>query len=142
MENHNSEIELELINEKVKFIGKSGTNDTISIDYIPPFGNNEGYTALELLLISFTSCLSITLLALIRSRLKKNVSSLKVKASGDRRYKHPKDFSKIYLNYHIGSKDLCESELQSIIELAEQKYCPVWAMIKGNVEVKITYVIK
>lgn len=142
MENHNSEIELELINENVKFIGKSGTNDSITIDYIPPFGNGEGYTALELLLISFTSCLSITLLALMKSKLQKNVTSLKVKARGERRDKHPKDFSNIYLEYHIGSKNLSKSEVQSMIDLAEQKYCPVWAMIKANVKVQIKYTIE
>ena len=85
MNEHKIEIELNLINDKVKFLGKSGENQDIAIDYIPPLGNGEGYTALELFLISFASCLSTTLLALIKKELQKNVISLKVKGYGERR---------------------------------------------------------
>ena len=85
MNEHKIEIELNLINDKVKFLGKSGENQDITIDYIPILGNGEGYTALELFLISFASCLSTTLLALIKKELQKNVISLKVKGYGERR---------------------------------------------------------
>lgn len=142
MEKHESQIELELINEKVKFIGKAGDNEGIIIDYIPPFGNNEGYTALELFLISYTSCISITLLALIQKKLEKSISSMKVKTKGKKKEERPNDFSDIYLEYSIISKDLTDLDFQNMINLAEEKYCSVWAMIKGNVNVDIKYKIE
>ena len=39
MNEHKTEIELNLINDKVKFLGKSGENQDITIDYVPPFGD-------------------------------------------------------------------------------------------------------
>ena len=43
---------IELVNEKVNFIGKADNNEPISIDYTPPIGDNLGYTSLELFLLS------------------------------------------------------------------------------------------
>lgn len=142
MSEHKTEIELNLINEKVKFLGKSGANQDIVIDYIPPFGDGEGYTALELFLISFASCLSTTILALIKRDLQKNVISLKVLGNGERREKHPNDFSNIYFKYHIASESLTDSEFKDILIMAEEKYCPIWSMLNKNVKVNIEYKIE
>jgi hypothetical protein len=39
-----------LVNDRLNFSGIVEGNNVISIDYIPPLGNNLGYTSLELLL--------------------------------------------------------------------------------------------
>ena len=142
MSDNTTEIELNLINDKVKFLGKSGKNHDIIIDYAPPFGDGEGYTSLELLLVSLASCLSTTLLALIRNELKKNVISLKVSGYGKRRTEHPKNFLEINLKYDIVSNDLSESDFRNMAALAESKYCPVWTMLDKNVKVNIETSIK
>ena len=41
MNEHNTKIVLELINDKVKFLGKAGMNQDIVIDYVSPYGNSE-----------------------------------------------------------------------------------------------------
>ena len=142
MNEHKTEIELNLINDKVKFWGKSGENQDIAIDYIPPLGDGEGYTALELFLISFASCLSTTLLALIKKGKKKNIISMKVNGYGERREEHPKNFSNIYFKYHIVSNDLIESELRELLILAETKYCPVWSMVNENIKTNVEFIIE
>jgi hypothetical protein len=48
---------VKLINDKLNFSGTVEGNTPISIDYISPLGDNLGYTSLELLLISFSTCL-------------------------------------------------------------------------------------
>jgi uncharacterized OsmC-like protein len=30
---------------------------------------------------------------------------------------------------------------KEVIALAEEKYCPIWAMLKGNIEIVVTYAI-
>lgn len=137
MGDHKTEIELNLINDKVKFLGRAGVNQNIVIDYIPPFGNGEGYTALELFLLSFASCLSTTILALIKKELQKEIISFKVSGRGIRKTEHPKDFSEIYFEYFIVSNDLTETEFRNMAVLAETKYCPVWSMLNENVKVNI-----
>ena len=142
MNGNKIEIELDLVNDKVKFSGKSGANQDIAIDYIPPIGDGEGYTSLELLLISFASCLSTTILSLIKKELRKNIVSLKVKGRGVRRTEHPQNFSDIYFTYYITGNDLSESDFRNLLVLAETKYCPVWSMMNENVKTNVEFIIE
>jgi len=57
-----------LVNEKLNFIGNTGANDPVSIDYTPPLGDNLGYTSLELFLRSFSSCVGSAVLVLFKQK--------------------------------------------------------------------------
>lgn len=83
-----------LINDKVKFKGISGSNPEIIMDYVPPIGNGEGYTSLELFLLSLASC-SGTAVTLMLRKMRKDVSGLKVNIKGDRREENPTYFKTI-----------------------------------------------
>ena len=136
------EVSLHSVNDKVKFAAGCGDNAEIAIDYIPPVGGGEGYTSLELLLISFTSCVSTLMLAFLRSNFKRTVHSLQATSSGAVRSEHPKALSNIHLTLTLQSPDAEESDVNTILKMAESKFCPVWAMIKGNVEVEVSFTIE
>jgi putative redox protein len=129
-----------LVNQKVKFIGTSGSNPEIVLDYIPPLGDGEGYTPLELFLISLASCSGSTIIALLKN-MKKDVSGLKVNARGNRREQHPTYFEKIHLEFILESKDAGDSDIEKAISLSEESVCPVWNMNKNNVEISSEYKI-
>jgi len=137
MDNNYLEINLHTVNDKVKFLSNSRDNQEISIDYFPPIGNGEGYTSLELLIISFSSCISSTLLTILRALMHKNVVSLKINAKGFIRDQHPKS----QLELTLKSQDVEEADVKKALALAEEKLCPVWAMLKGNVEISVSYFI-
>ena len=75
-----------------------------------------------------------------RSR-NKSISEFKVNGKGIRRTEHPTSFQKIFLTYTINSKDTENKHIQEAIQLSEDKFCPVWAMVKNNVEVVTEYKI-
>jgi len=60
---------IRLLNEKLHFEGNIDGNEPISIDYTPPFGDNLGYTSLELFLLSISSCTGSAILFLLRKCL-------------------------------------------------------------------------
>lgn len=62
---------IQLINEKLHFKGKVDGNNPVSIDYTPPFGDNLGYTSLELFLLSLSSCIGSAILVILRKMKKK-----------------------------------------------------------------------
>lgn len=130
-----------LKNDRLNFIGSVEGNEPISIDYIPPLGDNLGYTSLELLLLSFTSCLGTALLTFLR-KMGKSVSGFEISAKGLRYDDHPTGFRAIQLKISLVSDNISESDLRKLVALSEEKYCPVWAMINGNVMVEIEYDIK
>lgn len=129
-----------LTNQKVKFKGIARSNPEIITDYAPPIGDGEGYTSLELLLISLATCSGTTIVSLLR-KMRKNVSTLTVNAKGNRREQHPTYFEKIFLEFNLVSADVEDSDLEKAIKLSEESICPVWNMIKSNVEISCKYKI-
>ena len=136
------EVTVRLINQKVKFTGVSSANPErpVTFDYKPPIGDGEGYNGLELLLMSLSGCSATAIVYLLR-KMGKTISGLEVNAKGIRRDKPPKKFEKIFLEFILNSKDTKDADIQKAIQLAEQSVCPVWQMIKNNVEVVAGYKI-
>ena len=136
------EVSVRLINQKVQFTGVSNANPDrpITFDYKPPLGDGLGYNGLELLLMSLSGCSATAIVYLLR-KMGKTVSGLEVNAKGIRREKPPIKFEKIFIEFILNSKDTKDSDIQKAIQLAEQSACPVWQMIKNNVEVVPDYKI-
>ena len=135
------EADVNLINDKLKFECRAGDNPTIITDYIPPFGDNEGYMPLQLFLISFATCSGGVIAPFLR-KMGKQVTALSMHVSGKRREEHPTGFETIHLDIHLKSPDVTDADLQKVLAMAEDKYCPVWAMIKNNVEIKTSFTIE
>ncbi len=142
MDDKNKEMNasLVLINERLHFSGTAGNNPPVSIDYIAPLGDNLGYTSLELLLLSLSSCLGSAVLTFLR-KMKKEIRGFSVQCRGLRREEHPTAFQTIFLELAIESSAVTRDDLTKVLQLAEEAYCPVWAMLKGNVEIVVTYQI-
>ena len=133
-------INLSLVNEKLHFIGNAGAGETISIDYTPPYGDNLGFTSLEIFLFSLASCYASSQLAVLR-QMKKSIKGLDVSAKGFRRSEHPTCFESIILNFTLKSPDISRDEFERACKISEGTLCPVYAMIKGNVNVTTEFTI-
>lgn len=127
-----------LVNDKLKFSGEIPGNDSISIDYITPLGDDSGYTSLELLLMSLSSCIGSAILTFLR-RMNLTILGCEINAHGIRNEQHPTGFNQIFLDIKMYSPDISSNDMLKVIKLAEDKYCPVWSMLKGNVEVSVTF---
>lgn len=125
----------ELLNGRMMFKTAAGNNPEVIADYIPPLGDGKGYMPLELFLMSLSSCLGGALSALLR-KTGKNIEALSISAEGVRREQHPTSFESITLDIRVKSQDITEEDVKKAVELSETTICPVWAMIKGNVEVR------
>jgi putative redox protein len=129
-----------LVNGRLNFSGTAGSQAPVAIDYIPPLGDNLGYLSLELLLLSLSSCLGSAVLIFLR-RMKKEVQAFAIHARGVRRDEHPTGFKVVYLDIDLRSADATAEDVERVVKLAEEKYCPVWAMVKGNVEIVVSHTI-
>jgi putative redox protein len=129
---------ISLVNDRLHFKGIVGDNIPISIDYIPPLGDNLGYTSLELLLLSLTSCIGSAVLTFLR-KMKKTINGFEINSKGIRKEEHPTGFKTIFIEINLKSPDVKEDDLNKVIKLTEETYCPVWSMLKGNVEININH---
>lgn len=127
-------VSVELVGDKVLLRGSTRGLPPVDADYFPPLGEGRGYTGLELLLLSLAACSGTAILPLLR-RMGKTVTGLKVRAAGKRRSQHPTSFERIDLEFTLISPDAGPADLEKAVSLAEGSICPVWAMLKGNVEI-------
>ena len=132
------EVAVSLINDKVQFAGASRSNPAVKCDYFPPIGDGDGYTGLELLLMSLAVCSATAIVHLLR-KMGRDVSGFKVNARGLRKDTLPMSFEKIFLDYVVTSRDAEDLDIGKAIRLAEESYCPVWALLKNNVEIVIEH---
>lgn len=128
-----------LLNQKLLFEGKVAGNEPVYIDYTPPLGENMGYTSLELLLLSLSSCVGSALLVVLR-KMQKTIIFFEIEAKGQRKQEHPTGFSSIQLEIKVQSPDITVEVLGKALELIEG-LCPVLDIVKGNVEIKYSFVI-
>ncbi len=133
-------VALTLQNDSLHFEGKVDGQEPVPIDYIPPLGDNLGYTSLELLLLSLSSCAASTILIFLR-KMQKTVDDFTVSAQGIRKEEHPTGFKTIWLKFELKSENVNEEELEKVIKMSEEQYCPVWTMLKGNVDIFVEYKI-
>lgn len=129
------------INDRLHFEGLVQGNAPVSIDYIPPLGDNLGYTSLELLLLSLGSCIQSNVIIFLR-KMRKTVNGCEIMARGLRREEHPTGFHTIFIDIAIASPDTADEDVEKILTMAEEKYCPVWNMLRGNVAVKTNFQIR
>ncbi len=132
------EVTVSSTNQKLGYTGALRTHPPIPIDYIPPLGDGQGYTPLEMLLMSLGACSGGTLGLLLR-KTGKTVTGISVTAKGVRRERHPTSFATIHLEFVVTSADVTDADMQKSIKLAEESVCPVWAMVKGNAEITTGY---
>lgn len=130
----NFKVSMKLANGKLLFKGNSRNNEEISMDYFPPLGDGAGYTGLELLLMSFSGCSATSIVYLLR-KMGKTIETVTIYAEGIKREELPRAFREIRIKYIFKSPDVNSAEVLKAVKLSEESVCPVWSMLKGNVEV-------
>ena len=128
-----------LINEKLLFEGNVAGNEPVLIDYVPPLGDNLGYTSLELLLLSLSSCVGSAMLVVLR-KMQKQVQVFEIVSKGIRRQEHPTGFESITLVVILSSGNITVEDMQKVTQLIEG-LCPVLSMVKGNVGISYNFTI-
>lgn len=129
-------VHTEMLNAKMQYRSTIPGFEPIISDYPEPLGDHQGPCSLELFLVAFTTCTGNAISHILRKK-RKDVQGLSIKATGRKRTEHPLNFETITLEIHLSSPDTNQDELDRAIFLAEEKLCPVWNMIKGNVTVTV-----
>jgi putative redox protein len=123
------------------FEGVSSYASEVAIDHAPPLGEGEGHSPMALTLMSLAGCSGQTVMSLL-VKMQQKVRAFSVKASGARREEHPQVFTSIRLEFRIAGESLELDKIQKAVRLTEEKYCPVWAMLKGGVPISSSIVLE
>ncbi len=104
-------------------------------------GEGSGFSPLELLLAALGGCTGIDIVDIMRKQ-RENVEDLEIVVSGKRAKEPPRVYTRIHVNYRIKGKDIKEKKVQRAIELSEDKYCSVRAMLHAKTDMTSNYVME
>ncbi|MDD4152125.1 MAG: OsmC family protein [bacterium] len=134
-------VEVGNLKGKMQLTGKGHSASTVAIDYPSPLGEDNGFTPMELLMISLAGC-SIQTIQYILGKSGVKIDDIKAIVTGQRRMnEHATILTRIELEYQIMGNNLNASAIEKAIKAAEEKICPVWAMLDEGIEIEWKYTI-
>lgn len=124
------------------FQGRSAVSGrTVEADFAGPGATPAGFMPTELLLISLASCSGQVILGLLE-RMGQKVEGLTVSAKGSKSEVHPKVFTSIELIFAFKGGRMDAASAQKAVFLSEERFCPVWAMLKAGVPITARFTIE
>lgn len=119
--------------------GRAGTS--VAIDFAKEDEPLDGYLPLELLLTSLATCSGQVVVGLLK-RMGQEVRDLLVHAKGVKREVHPTVLTSIELDFEFRGGTVDGPSVERALTLSEERFCPVWVMLKPVVPITTTHRIK
>lgn len=127
--------------EGMQFVAESETGHAIVVDSDPSVGGKDtGPRPMELVLMGLAGCTAMDVAAILRKK-RQPFKGLEVNVQAERAATHPKVYTKIHVEYVIYG-DVDEKAARHAIELSENKYCSVSAMLRHTAEITWSYRIE
>ncbi len=120
---------------KLKFEGRSEFDQAIQIDASPPLGDGAGIKPMELLLVTLAGCTGQTIVSLLQ-KMRQDVRTFSIRARGMKSPDHPRVFTEIRLEIEASGPNLDRAAVEKALRMTEDKYCPVFTMLKKSVDIR------
>ena len=116
-------------------------NHVVRTDAVPPMSDDTGASPKRLLLAGLAGCTGIDVVMLL-DKMRVPYTDIKMDVEADLTEEHPKVYFEIRLNFTFYGKDLNRGKVERAVNLSQEKYCGVAAMLQKNcpIVVKIDYV--
>jgi putative redox protein len=124
-----------------RFEAKTPHGLTVNFDAPKKYGGDEtSPSPMETLLACLAGCTSFDVVNILKKK-RQDLSGYWVEVEGERRDEPPEVFTKIQIKYKIKGKNVSEEAVERAIQLSNEKYCSVGAMLKKTAEVTTSYEI-
>ena len=124
-----------------RFEAKNPNGLTVNFDAPKKYGGDEtAPSPMETLLACLAGCTSFDVVNILKKK-RQNISGYWVEVEGERRDEPPEVYTKIQIKYKIKGKNVSKEAVERAIQLSNEKYCSVGAMLKKTAEVTTSYEI-
>ena len=115
------------------FLGENETGGKAELggEYIRP---------MQMILVALAGCSGVDVVSILQKK-RVNFSDLQIKVSGQRADTHPKVYTDIHVTYLIWGENIKPKDVAQAIDLSENKYCSVSAMLKSTAKIHSDYQI-
>ena len=123
---------------RMTFVGRAGSNHLVPMDSGPEFGGDSSATKpMELMLVALGGCTGMDVAPILK-KMRQNVTAVELNITAERSEEHPKPYTKIDIEYIVTGGDLDEEKVKHAVELSQEKYCSVSAMLRKSCPISYT----
>lgn len=123
----------------VTFTGKTDSNHWVMMDGPANFGGSDAaIRPKELLLLSLGGCTGSDVISILEKKRVK-VTDFQINLSAEMQDEHPQVYTKIHIEYVFKGENLNPADIERAIDLSQNKYCSVSAMLKKAIEITHSY---
>ncbi len=119
------------------FIGRNAAGGIVQMGKLD---ERPGVSPMELLLVGLAGCTGVDIVAILEKK-RQPMKALKVKVRGKRSEDDPKIYKEIEVTYLIWGDGIDPKAVERAIQLSEEKYCSVSAMLRSAADIKSSYQI-
>ncbi|MBN2536708.1 OsmC family protein [candidate division WOR-3 bacterium] len=124
---------------KMKFTGTAWSGRELTMDAGAEVGGDDSAVRpMETVLIGLAGCTGMDVVSLLK-KMRVEFNKLELNIRADKTEEHPHVFSRIDIEYVIHGKDIDPAKLERAIELSQDRYCSVSAMLRKHCPVNHTY---
>jgi putative redox protein len=125
----------------MQFVAESAGH-SIVVDGAPGFGQDTGMPPMHLLLLGAAGCSAMDVVHILKNRMHRPLTGLRVEVSSEQAPEHPKVYTHIELKYLVKGRGLKEKDVRRAIELSNTKFCSAAIMLGKTAEIITSYEIE
>ncbi len=119
------------------FIGRNAAGGTVQMGKLD---DRPGVSPMELILVGLAGCTGVDIVDILEKK-RQPLKALKVKVRGKKAEEYPKIYTEIEITYLIWGEGIDPIAVERAIQLSEEKYCSVSAMLRSVAEIRSSYQI-
>ncbi len=104
-------------------------------------GNNLGPRPKPLMLVSLAGCTGMDVISILK-KMKVEPEEFYINVEGELTEDHPRYYEKILVSYHFKGENLPLDKIQKAIQLSQERYCGVSALLRNGTEIEYEIKIK
>jgi len=124
--------------QKMQFVGTAGSNHGIVLDAAAEHGGSgTGTKPMELLLVAVAGCSGMDLASLF-AKMRVEHNGFEMNVTAERAEEHPMVLTAVNIEYVVYGPNVDEAKVRRAVELSQDKYCGVSAMLRKSCPVNYT----
>jgi len=125
----------------MQFVAESAGHSII-IDGAPGFGRDTGMPPMRLLLLGVAGCSSMDVVHILKNRMRRPVTGMRVEVQSEQAEEHPKVYTRIELEYFVRGRGLKAKDVRRAIDLSNTKFCSAAIMLGETAEIVTSFEIE
>ncbi len=121
-----------------QFIAETGSGHHLILD---DAAGATGAKPIELVAVALAGCTAFDVVTMLRQKYHQKLTGYEVFVEADQAERPPQVFTTIRVRHVLTGIGIEKQGVEQAIQLSEEKYCSVGAMLKANAKVETTYEI-